>query len=295
MAHSSRTVYIRSYKLLQQGMQLMEPKFDLCKDIPISQNKMLFFISFLSLKGLAAATITTYVSAVGYIHKILNLPSPTDSFLVQKVLASVNRISPSLDSRLPITLIILHQLIQAVPSVISSPYHIQLVKAMFLIAFYGLMRVGEIAYSSTSKNPTISMSEIEISPNHLIIKILHFKHNKSGRPLEILIKRQPDSQFCPVVNLCQYLKVRGLTPGPVFIFPDGKVVPRTFFSTKLKHCLNFLGLSPVLYQSHSFRIGSASLLASMGLSDSQIRLLGRWKSDAFKKYIRCARLNSCLS
>ena len=62
MAHSSRTVYIRSYKLLQQGMQLMEPKFDLCKDIPISQNKMLFFISFLSLKGLAAATITTYVS-----------------------------------------------------------------------------------------------------------------------------------------------------------------------------------------------------------------------------------------
>ena len=34
------------------------------------------------------------------------------------------------------------------------------------------------------------------------------------------------------------------------------------------------------------KIGAASLAAEKGLSDAQIRHLGRWKSDAFKLYIR---------
>ena len=295
LAHSSQMVYKRAYKLLHQGMLYIEPHFNICTHLPMSQNRILFFIAFLSVKGLAAATITTYVSAVGYMHKILNFTNPTCSFMVQKVLAAVNKVSPSVDSRLPITLLILHQLIQAASSVISSPFHAQLTKAMFLVAFYGLMRVGEIAYSSASKNPTISLSDVQIFQQHMVIKIVHFKHNLSRQPLEILVKRQPEPEFCPVYNLLEFLKLRGTAPGPLFVFPNGKVVPRTFFAKKLKHCLNFLGLSTDLYKSHSFRIGSASLLASMGLSDSQIRLLGRWKSDAFKKYIRCARLSSCLS
>jgi len=39
------------------------------------------------------------------------------------------------------------------------------------------------------------------------------------------------------------------------------------------------------YKSHSFRIGAASLAAEQGLSDAQIWLMGRWKSNAFKQYI----------
>ena len=41
-----------------------------------------------------------------------------------------------------------------------------------------------------------------------------------------------------------------------------------------------------------FRIGAASHAAECGYSETQIRLLGRWKSDAFKKYIRLPSLQS---
>jgi hypothetical protein len=40
------------------------------------------------------------------------------------------------------------------------------------------------------------------------------------------------------------------------------------------------------YKGHSFRIGSVSHASSTGVSDEHIQLMGRWNSNAFKKYIR---------
>ena len=47
------------------------------------------------------------------------------------------------------------------------------------------------------------------------------------------------------------------------------------------------GLDPSCYNGRSFRIGAADA----GMSDSQIRALGCWKSDAFHKYIRTLSLS----
>lgn len=67
---------------------------------------------------------------------------------------------------------------------------------------------------------------------------------------------------------------------------------RKSFSNLLALVLHHAGLPLGKYRSHSFRIGVASLAADQGLSDAQIyiffsdaqiRLMGRWKSNAFKK------------
>ena len=55
---------------------------------------------------------------------------------------------------------------------------------------------------------------------------------------------------------------------------------------KLHKCLSVCGLDSSRYKGHSFRIGAASLVVEKGLSDSQIRAMGRWNSNAFRKYIR---------
>ena len=55
---------------------------------------------------------------------------------------------------------------------------------------------------------------------------------------------------------------------------------------KLHKCLSVCGLDSSRYKGHSFRIGAASLVAEEGLSGSQIRAMGRWNSNAFRKYIR---------
>jgi hypothetical protein len=47
-----------------------------------------------------------------------------------------------------------------------------------------------------------------------------------------------------------------------------------------------LGLNPNDVGTHSLRASYALILALMGAPDSKIMILGRWKSDAFMKYIK---------
>ena len=56
--------------------------------------------------------------------------------------------------------------------------------------------------------------------------------------------------------------------------------------------LKAFGLDSTRYKSHSFRISAASFAAERGMSDAQIRALGRWKSNAFLKYIRIPSLST---
>lgn len=48
----------------------------------------------------------------------------------------------------------------------------------------------------------------------------------------------------------------------------------------------FCDLDQTRYKSHSFRIGTALWATANGMLDAQIRLFGRWKSNAFLLYIR---------
>ena len=123
-----------------------------------------------------------------------------------------------------------------------------------------------------------------------MLTISLFKHNVSGQPVQLYLTKQQDTSICPVTALIEYFHLRGSRPGPLFCFPDLKPVPRQFFIKHLKINLSYCGLDTSLYQSHSFRIGGASFFASLGFSDEQIRLLGRWKSNSFRIYIRGQRI-----
>ena len=98
--------------------------------------------------------------------------------------------------------------------------------------------------------------------------------------------------FCPVQIILDYLSLRGSRPGPLFHLGDGSPVSRAIFIDKLSMAIKYCGLDPSCYKGHSFRIGAASYAADAGMSDSQIRALGRWKSDAFHKYIRIPSLST---
>jgi len=74
--------------------------------------------------------------------------------------------------------------------------------------------------------------------------------------------------------------------GPLFFFQSGAPLTRSSFVTRLKEALSEVGIDPTKYAGHSFRSGTATAAAKIGLSDSAIKQLGRWKSAAYQRYIK---------
>ena len=241
---------------------------------------------------MAPSTISTYTSALSYVHKIRSFSDPTKAFVVQKIMTAQSRLCSKPDIRLPITRSILHKLVLALSHTITSAYHILLFQTMFLVAFYGFFRVGELTIKTPARRHAVLKfqslcflkSQSEVQAAKLVIS--DYKHNTTGRPFPIIIHRDSTVQFCPVEFLLRWCRVRGSNTGPLFCLDDGSAVKSEVFTRQLKGALAFCDLDCSRYKSHSFRIGAASLAAENGMSDAQIRGLGRWKSDAFKLYIR---------
>ena len=292
---SSIPTYKRAWKLFHQFFanlfQLLFP------GLPISLSVLALFIAYLFDKHYAPSTVNTYVSALGFSHKLMSLPDPTKVFYVCQMLKGYHKKGFRLDSRLPISLPILHRLFLVAPQLQGSPYQICQFQAMCSLAFYAFLRLGEItAIPSQASSPPLQLYQItkllSATGDLVSYKVTfgNYKHQYNARPFSIIVSRQ--LLCCPVTVLTKYLAFRGFHPGPLFMTVDGLPVTRSWFSTQLSFAIQLCGLSPSRYKGHSFRIGAASHAAEQGFSDAQIRLLGQWKSNAFQKYLRLPCLSS---
>ena len=70
------------------------------------------------------------------------------------------------------------------------------------------------------------------------------------------------------------------------MYSNGVILTKHLFVTQTKLALASLGYQAGNYSGHSFRSGSATSAAAAGLADWEIKLLGRWSSQAYQRYIR---------
>lgn len=280
LAPASTQAYKRAWSIYRNFAN----KFDMSNDLPLSQETLALFISYLFAEGYAASSIVSFISSIAYIHKINNLPDNTSCFLIQKLLSSCRKSRPSMDIRLPITIVVLPKICDALEHTISNIYKRALFQTMFLLAFHGFLRIGEITSVGTA-NKVLQVSQITFQKSKVLIHFQNYKHS-DGKVFTLTINSCNSLKYCPVGALEHYIKMRGRTDGPLFCYPQNTAVTRQEFSNILKQSLMFCNLDVNRFKGHSFRIGMASYCASRGMSDSQIRFLGRWKSDAFKYYIR---------
>ena len=67
---------------------------------------------------------------------------------------------------------------------------------------------------------------------------------------------------------------------PLFRLTSGSAMTRRNLADFVSSLLRLLG------SGHSFRIGGATSASVAGLNDYEIKLIGRWSSDCYKRYIR---------
>ena len=235
--------------------------------------------------NLSYSTIRTYLSAISFAHKILNANDPTTAFSISKTLQGIRNLNPTpINQRLPITKSILHRLLQALPYAVTAQWDKVLWQAVYLLAYHGCLRAGEITLSKNIQN-VIQLSQVISTTQSIQIHFWQYKHSQHHKPV-LTITAQPTGVPCPVSALQQYLLARGPTPGQLFINHDHSPTTIEQFGANLKTTTTLSSLPPHQYTTHSFRIGKASDMAAEGQPDQLIRRAGRWKSSAYMRYLR---------
>ena len=175
-------------------------------------------------------------------------------------------------------------MIQATASL--APYEKHLLAAVFSTMFHAFLRLGEV----TASPHNIRYEQVAVGASGVAITFTSFKHHL-GSPITISIKSSSSETYCPVKLLSTYLTMRGNAPGPLFCFPGNMAIQPSRFRALLTFALARANLASSYITPHSFRIGAATFAATQGLSSNQIQAMGRWKSNAFQKYIRISSIS----
>ena len=214
-------------------------------------------------------------------------------YRLQKVLTGIKRSQkPPKLNRYPITI----QILDSIYNYFQPPQsfnvdHIML-WAAFTLAFFGFLRASEFTCNSSSFDPTVHLCLIITfipnieSPNHMLVSIKQSKTDPFRKGCTLTIARSTTS-ICSVMAMRDYLlQCKPAATGPLFTFANGKWLSRASLTKELRSALQSCGLTADHYFTHSFRIGAATTAAAAGVPSWLIKVLGRWSSDCYERYIR---------
>ena len=132
LSSTSKQLYKRAQTLYEEFTKLYFAHGVL---FPISVERLPLFITFLHAKGYAPASISSYISALGYVHKIRVLSGPSTAFIVRRLLRSEHKSGRKGNTRLPITEPILLELVKSLSGVTDSYYDQIMFRSIFLLVF----------------------------------------------------------------------------------------------------------------------------------------------------------------
>ena len=260
---------------------------------PPSLRSLRLFIAACHLQGLASSTIKSRISSIKHttvVDKQLNWIPKDDRFRLKAILKATAR-APSKPIRqaAPMTLALLKPLIKLLD--LSLDHHV-VHATSWLLAHDALLRSVELL--------NLRVEDVDILSSAIVLRIHRSKANQfSGKPEVITLHDDgPFSAFRFIKAYNQRFSLTSCDDKSIYFFPrleQGFIVPSfghvpmpkgpwvAFLRSHLTAC----GVSdPSIFKGHSFRPGGATDLWDLGHSESEVMLAGRWRSNAFIKYIR---------
>ena len=244
----------------------------------------------MSREGLSPRTVQTYISGLGFWHKMNDYPDPTAHFVVRKLLFGYTKLHARVDARQPITVAMLRQIIPLFSSVCSSPFETSLFRAATLLAYFTFMRVSEFAASSKVNFASVlQITDIDFTnTGELAVRIRISKTDQMGKGAGLIVAPCNNAALCPVAAVRLFL--HHFRPaslhGPLFMHANGTPLTRFQFCCGLRRALLAAGFTTGSFTSHSLRIGVTSVGAMKGMGEIQLKACGRWRSGAYKGYVR---------
>ena len=113
----------------------------------------------------------------------------TQHFLVKKLIEGFRRSTHEKDTRLPISITLLKQLLAILPAICRDNYEAKMFSAAFTLAFFGFLRVGEITVGSLKKiGHPLFRRDIELIADDKSVRVTirHSKTDQVGKGTTII-------------------------------------------------------------------------------------------------------------
>jgi hypothetical protein len=281
-----------------------------CKDqglgcyLPVDEQTLLGFVHWLAyVKKVTAGTINSYLAGIRKLHIVKGMPEPQlRTQFVQMVLAGRKNIEAAQklrsisNERQPVTPDILALIKSRLREWQAHSNDKITVWTVSTLLFHGALRGGEILSRSTTEfDPafTLLKKDLHLSNNSdkqctIQVNIKAPKEDKDCRSVIVDIY-QTNSNICPVsaFKKWQIISKTCDSQQPAFRLADGTPLTTRRFNCILKERLD--GFLDQKISAHSFRSGAASMMATLGYSDKDVKAIGRWSSRAFEAYIKLPR------
>ena len=179
--------------------------------------------------GVQSAMLKSYMAAIKHILKRGNYKWDESKAILHTLIRACKLSNNTFYTHLPIHIALLEMILFELSRKFSTqPYLETLYQAMFLLAYYGLMRIGEL----TKGEHPVRAKDVHIGSNkNKILLILHSSktHGKEAPPQKIKIsqsitdvkRKKLGRNFCPFERLHSYLQIRGNfthDDEPLFVF-----------------------------------------------------------------------------
>ena len=260
------------------------------------EDRIALYGAYLVDTGHQSSTIKSYFSAIKSVLQDDGYAVDVDKVILNTLIRACRLVNDKVQTRLPIHLRLLEMLMfELEHKFATQPYLTCLYQTIFMLAYYGMFRIGELTLGSH----TIKAKDIHIGENKNKILIILYSsktHGKESVPQRVKISSSKRENivnvqkfFCPFKKSREYLAIRGnyeSDTDPFFIF-QGNIPVEPFHVRKtLKETLSALNLNPKMYKFHGFRAGRATDMAKFNVPLLKIRSAGRWRSNAVFKYIK---------
>ena len=185
-----------------------------------------------------------------------------------------------------ITKNILLRLLKCFYKIIKHNITMQIV---FYLAFTVFLRISEFTYESKDfrdenfDNWFLTRRHVRLYEDHLELTLLAFKTNLFRQGVTLFVSGTND-EICAVRAL-RYLFNKWSTSLFSSLFAIDEDFIRRTITHNLRLVLRFSGLLGY-YSGYFFRRGTAITARLTGLSEDEIKLLGRWKSNSYRLYIK---------
>ena len=279
LAASSRRTYAQGVKRFIDFCSLYS-----FNPLNLSELLIIRFISFISASPIATSTVRVYLSAIRawYLSMGFN-PGSLYSPRVSWVIRALDRSNPPPVRAAPFTINHFALIFPIIPFTNTS---LICISAM-LVGYFGCLRASEYLSDAGSPRPLLPahVRFVESSPPYVTLEIQTSKTAHKGFSVVIGCT---NTRVCAVCWLRLVLRTRSLPPHlPLFSFGDGSPLTRSILARFMQGALRAAGVDPAAgWSPHSLRAGAATDASGLGWASHQIQAMGRWRSQAYKLYVR---------